>query len=64
MIVKPGDTLWGVAGRLLGDHSRWREIFALSRREIEAEQRKRQYFGRLRGPDLIFPGLVLRLPDR
>ncbi len=49
-VVRPGDTLSGIAQQQLGDASRWPEIFALNRDAIS-------------NPDLIFPGQVLVLPD-
>jgi LysM repeat protein len=47
--VKPGDSLSGIAGRVLGNSNRWREIFELNR-------------DRLSDPNKIFPGQVLKLP--
>ncbi|MGH2727672.1 MAG: LysM peptidoglycan-binding domain-containing protein, partial [Actinomycetota bacterium] len=56
--VRPGDSLWSIAGTHLGDASRWREIW-------------RSNAGRLMGdgarfvdPNLIQPGWSLRLPER
>ncbi|MDB5098175.1 MAG: hypothetical protein JWM80_2596 [Cyanobacteria bacterium RYN_339] len=47
--VKPGECLWAIAERELGDGKRWREIYDLNRDLIKH-------------PDLIHPGQVLRLP--
>ena len=47
--VRPGDTLPGIAGRVLGDSSRWPEIFSANRDSIKR-------------PDLIFPGQWLLIP--
>jgi len=47
--VEPGDSLFAIAERELGDGERWREIFALNRDQIE-------------NPRVIFAGQVLRLP--
>ncbi len=47
--VRPGDTLWGIAANVLGDGSRWGEIYALNRDQVS-------------NPSLIYPGQVLRLP--
>lgn len=49
--VKPGDTLWGIAEKVLGDGARWSEIFAINR-------------DRLSSPSAIYPGQVLRLPRK
>jgi murein DD-endopeptidase MepM/ murein hydrolase activator NlpD len=46
--VKPGDTLMSIARAVLGDASRWREIFDLNT-------------DRLSDPGLIYPGQVLRV---
>jgi len=56
-VVRPGDTLRGIAGRLLGDEARWPEIFELNRGTASLPD------GRvLTDPDLIWPDLRLRLP--
>jgi LysM repeat protein len=47
--VKPGDSLSKIAGRLLGDASRWPEIHALNKDLID-------------NPNKIFPGQSLKLP--
>jgi hypothetical protein len=47
-IVRPGDTLSGIAGRLLGNVDRWREI-------LEANPQ-------ITAPDMIYPGDSLTLP--
>ena len=55
--VEAGDTLRGIAARLLGDAARWPEIFDLNRGTAALPD------GRiLAEPDLIWPGLRLRLP--
>src|SRR5437868_4564487 len=46
-VVKKDDTLWAIAGRLLGDHERWPEIWHLNK---------------IKNPDLIFPGQSLAIP--
>ncbi len=48
--VVAGDTLSGIATRMLGDQDRWREIYALNRETIG------------RDPNRITAGQVLRLP--
>jgi nucleoid-associated protein YgaU len=47
--VVKGDTLYDIAGRLLGNVNRWPEIYELNTDIIE-------------NPDLIYPGQVLRIP--
>jgi nucleoid-associated protein YgaU len=47
--VISGDTLYDIAGKLLGNVNRWPEIYALNRDIIE-------------NPDLIYPGQVLKIP--
>lgn len=47
--VRPGETLWRLAERHLGDGRRWPEILELNR-------------GRIADPDLIRAGWVLRVP--
>ena len=48
--VKPGDSLWAIAKRILGDGSRWREIYNANVSVIG------------KNPNLIYPGQVLRIP--
>ena len=47
--VKKGDCLWNIAKLLLGDGSRYTEIYALNR-------------GKIANPNLIYPGQVLTIP--
>ena len=55
--VEPGDTLSGIAARLLGDESRWDEIFQMNDGVARADG------GRvLHRANVIWPGLRLRLP--
>jgi len=51
VLIKSGDTLWGIAERELGSGARYAEIFAASREVIE-------------DADLIFPGQKIRIPKR
>jgi DNA-binding SARP family transcriptional activator len=55
--VKPGDTLFAIAERQLGDGDRWTEIFHLNRGIHYA-----RVGGTLTDPDLIYPGWTLTLP--
>lgn len=55
--VEPGDTLSGIAGVLLGDDSRWRELFELNHAASSPNGEHS-----LTNPDVIWPGLRLRLP--
>ena len=55
-MVEPGDTLWAIAQRRLGDPLRWREIYQL-------DEGKQQVDGReLADPHWIYPGWQLELP--
>lgn len=47
--VVKGDTLYDIAGKMLGNVNRWPEIYNLNKDKIE-------------NPDLIYPGQVLKLP--
>lgn len=48
--VVPGDTLSGIAAKVLGNANRWTEIYSLNRDKIS-------------DPNLIYPGQVLTLPS-
>jgi len=48
-LVERGDNLWKIARRVYGDPNWWYEIFMANRRLIKT-------------PDLVHPGMTLRLP--
>lgn len=50
--VKPGDCLWTIAERELGNPFAWVEIYKLNKATVGAN------------PDLIFPGTTLQLPQQ
>lgn len=56
VVVKPGDSLWLLAERHLGDAVRWRDIYELNSGPLPGG-------GTLRDPNLIHPGWRLRLPS-
>ncbi|NLW05632.1 MAG: LysM peptidoglycan-binding domain-containing protein [Pseudomonadaceae bacterium] len=47
--VKPGDNLWIIAKRILGDGSRWKELYSKNKSVIGPD------------PNKIYPGQVLRI---
>ncbi|MYI55734.1 MAG: LysM peptidoglycan-binding domain-containing protein [Acidimicrobiia bacterium] len=55
VVVQPGDSLWLLAERHLGDALLWPDIFELNVGQLEGG-------GTLRDPNLIHPGWRLRLP--
>ncbi len=55
--VEKCDTLSGIAARLMGDEARWPEIFDLNKEAASTPDGQV-----LTNPDLIWPGLQLRLP--
>src|SRR2546423_1889413 len=54
--VVRGDTLWGLAGSWLGQHSRWPQLYHLNAARYDQH-------GRMHHGDHIEPGWVLALPD-
>ena len=56
-IVQPGDSLSAIAGVVLGDSTRWQELF-----ELNAHSTTSDGLHALVDPDVIWPGLRLRLP--
>ncbi len=54
--VRPGETLWGIARRDLGDGSRWRDIYNLSKGATAPDGHV------LTNPNVIWPGLVVEEP--
>lgn len=55
--VSPGDTLCGIAARVLHDESRWAELLELNRGAASPDG-----VHTFKNPDIIWPGLRLRLP--
>ncbi len=60
-VVKKGDCLMYIARKQLGDGSRWKEIYSLNKKVIEAEARKRGRKSSSNG-HWIYPGTKLKLP--
>src|SRR6266851_2456253 len=56
--VGAGDTLSAIAAMVLGDDLRWRELFELNRAASSPDGKHS-----LTDPNVIWPGLRLRLPD-
>jgi nucleoid-associated protein YgaU len=56
--VREGDTLWSIAGTVLGDASRWSELWRSNAGTLMSDG------SRFLDPDLIRPGWRLRLPPR
>lgn len=61
--VKKGDTLRGIAKKRLGSYSRWREIYKLNKKKIEAVAKKKGKKSSQNGK-WIFPGTKLRIPKK
>src|SRR5207302_3715568 len=57
--VQPGDTLSAVAAAVMGDDTHWRELFELNQGALSPDGRHS-----LSNPNVIWPGLRLRLPAR
>ncbi|HLJ08525.1 MAG TPA: LysM peptidoglycan-binding domain-containing protein, partial [Acidimicrobiia bacterium] len=55
-LVSPGDSLWRLAERHLGDPLRWRELWRLNQGRLQPDGR------RLGDPDLLRPGWRLTIP--
>lgn len=57
--VQPGDTLFSLAERHTGNGNRWRDIFILNAAEfIQRGEKSAQV-----GPDMIWPGMTLKIID-
>jgi LysM repeat protein len=55
-VVQPGDTLWDLAARYLGNPLRYQELFAMNRGLSQADGHT------LVDPNLIYPGMKLQFP--
>jgi putative peptide zinc metalloprotease protein len=55
-VVQPGDTLWDLAGRYLGNPLRYQELFATNKGLSQADGHT------LVDPNLIYPGMKLQFP--
>ncbi|MCX4999896.1 alpha/beta fold hydrolase [Streptomyces longwoodensis] len=60
--VAPGDTLWDIAYRTLGDALRWDRVYTLNQQAIDGAARRHGYASGDRG-HWIFPGTALTLPE-
>lgn len=60
-VVAKGDTLWKIAGRMLGAPARYAEIYELNKEVIEAKAGERGKKDSSHG-HWIFPGTALQLP--
>lgn len=60
--VVSNDTLWGIAQNLLGDGTRWKEIYNLNQDAIEETAKK---YGRTSSENghWIYPGTTLHIPS-
>ncbi|WP_330468774.1 alpha/beta fold hydrolase [Streptomyces longwoodensis] len=60
--VAPGDTLWDIAYRTLGDALRWDRVYTLNQQAIDGAARRHGYASGDRD-HWIFPGTALTLPE-
>ena len=70
--VQDGDTLWSLADSHLGSATEWWRLYRANLAVIHAEQQRkarsdpewaRRVADRIPGPDFIFPGTFLILPE-
>lgn len=61
-IVKKGDCLYNIARKQLGDDSKWKSIYSLNKKTIEAEAKKHGRKSSSNG-HWIYPGTKLKLPS-
>lgn len=59
--IKPGDTLWGLAEKHLGDPYLWTALYARNKPALDKAQRVRG-FRQSQGPDLIYEGTEIVIP--
>ncbi len=62
-MVKKGDCLWNIAKKLLGNATRWTEIYEANKSVIESVAKKRGMKSSRNG-HLIFPGTKLKIPKK
>jgi len=64
IIIQPGDSLWSLAAKHLGDPFRWKEIWRVNHDAItKAQLRYPEARRNMRGPDWIFDGDTLIIPN-
>jgi hypothetical protein len=63
-VVKRGDSLWGLAGRHLGNYARWPELVAYHNGEVRKSGGNRGRVFSIKDPNAIFVGQILYLPIR
>ena len=63
-VVKRGDSLWGLAGRHLGNFARWPELLEYHNEQILKSGGNRGRVFSIKDPNVIFVGQILFLPIR
>ncbi len=63
-VVKRGDSLWGLAGRHLGNFARWPELVKYHNEKILRSGGNRGKVFTIKDPNVIFVGQILYLPIR
>jgi hypothetical protein len=63
-VVKRGDSLWGLAGRHLGNFARWPELLEYHNGEVRKLGGNRGRTFAIKDPNIIFVGQILYLPIR
>jgi hypothetical protein len=63
-VVKRGDSLWGLAGRHLGNFARWPELVDFHNSEVRKSGGNRGRIFSIKDPNAIFIGQILYLPIR
>jgi hypothetical protein len=63
-VVKRGDSLWGLAGRHLGNYSRWPELVKHHNDEVRRSGGNRGRVFYIKDDNMIFVGQILFLPIR
>jgi hypothetical protein len=63
-VVKRGDSLWGLAGRHLGNFERWPELVEYHNDEVRRSGGNRGRVFHIKDPNVIFVGQILYLPIR
>jgi len=61
--IKSGDTLSQIAEREMGGASRWMELWRINAAVLRAAQRPCARRDTMTGPDWIFPGTVIAIPE-
>ncbi|MFZ1987281.1 MAG: LysM peptidoglycan-binding domain-containing protein, partial [Desulfatitalea sp.] len=63
-VIRRGDSLYGLAGRYLGNFNRWPDIYAFHNEQVKLRGSAHKEVIAIKDPNVIYVGQVLVIPGR